>query len=1211
MWQPYSEGARSQAAKMLPWNATTATGSLTGFSPCGSNGVGYLFASALPARLDKNRPTRKIKRNNNLCLAVALREKTFVQTRFLLGPAGSGKTFRCLAEMRAELVRSAEGAPLLLLAPKQATFQLERQLLGEGTLPGYTRLQILSFERLAQFVLNEFTAAPPRLLGDEGRLMVLRALLAQKESELKLFRASARLPGFAQQLSLLLRELQRHQLAPERLLAWASRPAAPPQLRDKLNDIALLLHAYLDWLQTHELQDANCLLDLATQVLLQPIAGQKKTVIHFAGLWLDGFAEMTPQELNFLAALVPQCEQATLAFCLEHVPDPDGEQSWLSTGSVVAQTVRRCQARLAALPDCRVIVEQLARDPIRSRFAGSPALAHLEAHWSNPQTYAAGTSTALRLACCANPEAEATLAAQEILRHVRAGGRYRECAVLARSLEGYHDVLRRVFTRHEIPFFLDRREPVAHHPLAELTRFALRTAAFGWRQEDWFGALKSGLVPADETELDQLENEALARGWEGRATWQQPLRFDAEEDTALVGDLEKLRQRLVPPFSRLADALTGANPPPTGAQLAAALRKFWHDLNVAPQLEEWSSPSGADSPPVPGRQPAAIHLTVYQQMNEWLDHLELAFTTEPLPLRDWLPILEAGLGGLSVGVIPPVLDEVLIGAIDRSRNPDLQLALVLGVNETVFPAPPTPGVLLTDVDREALAALDPAHFFLGPDARQRLGHERYLGYIACTRARKRLVLTCAAFNETDQKLNPSPFFAHLQRLFPSVEIEEFRPSTDWLDSEHLSDLIAPILQSRILLDGSFFPVDWPVLTPLRERLNFLTTPGDSSLPPALVEKLYGPALRTSVTSLEKFAECPFRFFVHAGLRARERKRFEADDRATGLFQHEILKQFHERLRGENKRWRDISPAKARQRVRQIADELLPTFGGGVFVTSERDRFIARQLASALEDFVETLVGWMAQYEFDPVSAELRFSDHAGDIPAWTLPLSDGRQLVFQGVIDRVDLFTQSDGSSALCVVMDYKSGTKKIDARLLANGVQLQLPAYLSALRQLADPQPVFGVAKLIPAGVFYVSLRGHCERGANRTEVLTDQQARTLAYRHSGRFDAGELAHFDKRPQPAGEELSGDQFNYTLTAKKREIHKRSKDPMPSENFLRLLDTVETQLKQMGERIFSGEAKVDPYQHGAKKPCEFCDYRTVCRIDPWTHAYRALRDPAP
>jgi len=137
-----------------------------------------------------------------------------VQVRLLLGPAGSGKTYRSLAEIRAALKASPEGPPLVLVAPKQATYQLERQFLSEPDISGFTRLHILSFERLAHFLFERLQIAPPAMLDEEGRLMVLRSLLTRKAADLKLFRASARLTGFAQQLSGVLRELQLNQLTP-------------------------------------------------------------------------------------------------------------------------------------------------------------------------------------------------------------------------------------------------------------------------------------------------------------------------------------------------------------------------------------------------------------------------------------------------------------------------------------------------------------------------------------------------------------------------------------------------------------------------------------------------------------------------------------------------------------------------------------------------------------------------------------------------------------------------------------------------------------------------------------------------------------------------------------------------------------------------------------------------------------------------------------
>jgi ATP-dependent helicase/DNAse subunit B len=136
-----------------------------------------------------------------------------------------------------------------------------------------------------------------------------------------------------------------------------------------------------------------------------------------------------------------------------------------------------------------------------------------------------------------------------ILKFVRAGNRFRDCAVLVRDLESYHKPLARVFRRYGIPFFLDRRESVTHHPLAELTRSALRTIAFDWQHNDWFAALKAGFCPVAETEIDRLENAALEFGWRGKK-WREPLPDEFSE---------RLRQKILPPFESFLRSSTGIN----------------------------------------------------------------------------------------------------------------------------------------------------------------------------------------------------------------------------------------------------------------------------------------------------------------------------------------------------------------------------------------------------------------------------------------------------------------------------------------------------------------------------------------------------------------------------------------------------------------------------------------------------------------------------
>jgi ATP-dependent helicase/nuclease subunit B len=1239
-----------------------------------------------------------------------LRRKFGVQVRLLLGPAGSGKTFRCLAEIRDALFGAPEGPPLLLVAPKQMTFQLERQLLAEPSLLGYTRLHILSFERLADFVLEQLNRRPPQILDDEGRVMVLRALLAKNRDSLKLFRASARLTGFAQELSLALRELQETQLTAESLNQLAAKVSEVPGLAYKLEDLATLLEAYLDWLKTNELQDSDSLLSAATHAL----RGDEKNTqlgtrstdagvqneepgaqslmvplsLNVEAAWVDGFAEMSEPELELLVALLPHCRRATITFCLDRVPVE--KISWLSNWALPRRAYEQLRKKLVAQTTVQALTELLPRSDTRSRFANNPSLCQLERYWPEPPVFESllvpnseletgnlqlGTLNAkqgtfnfelrtqnsepktrstehappnleprtgtLRLALCPDPEAEATLAAREILRFVRAGGRFRETAVLVRNLEDYHDSLERVFRRYQIPFFMDRREPIAHHPLAELTRNALRTVTLGWLHEDWFAALKTGLVPADDGEIDRLENEAMARGWTG-AFWQQPAAVP--QDPGLTAWLASVQKRLLPPFLQLSQALTANGHAPTGQQLASALRDFWNALSVEDRLQQWAQ---AEQPNAESRLTASIHGTVLDQLENWLANVESGFADEALPMREWLPILEAGLGNLTAGVIPPALDQALIGSIDRARTPEINLAIILGLNEGVFPARPRSAALLTEADRAELEKLD---LSLNANSRRQIGRERFYAYLALTRARERVVLTAAQQDTNGTPLNPSPFFAQLQRLFPDLKLEISPQQLDWRDSEHVSELIPTILKSQSpdtaipdpetstpntghgtrntehetppsplaplpqsselrTLNSELGTLNstlskLPAIAGLFERLqHYQSTQFEERLSPELAEKLYGPVLRTSVSRMEQFAACPFKFFVHSGLRAEERKLFELDVREQGTFQHDVLAEFHQQLQRENRRWRDVTPRQARELIGRIAEVLAVGYRDGLLQSSEQTRFMLRVMTASLQDFIETVVGWMrGQYQFDPVAVELPFGDQPQGW-AWELELGEGHRLAVQGRIDRIDLHKDADSDAARCVVVDYKSRERQLDPVLLANGLQLQLLTYLNVVRSWRNPREQFGVGRFIPAGVFYVSLRGRYKPEQNRRDALADDDsARQAAYRHSGRFDRAALRLLDSRPDAR----RGDQFNYRITKHGR-VYKSSVEALSTAEFAALLDSVESNLREMGRQIYSGAAEVSPHRKGTMTACDYCDYRAICRIDPWTHKFRVLR----
>ncbi len=133
----------------------------------------------------------------------------------------------------------------------------------------------------------------------------------------------------------------------------------------------------------------------------------------------------------------------------------------------------------------------------------------------------------------------------------------------------------------------------------------------------------------------------------------------------------------------------------------------------------------------------------------------------------------------------------------------------------------------------------------------------------------------------------------------------------------------------------------------------------------------------------------------------------------------------------------------------------------------------------------------------------------------------------------MDLCREPGGDEALCVVVDYKSSQKQLDPVLMAHGLQLQLLTYLNVMRRWPNPRELFGVARLIPAGVFYVSLRGKYEREPTGPMPWpTPSRPASWPIATPADSTSRALRRLDARKDVTG----GDQFNYRLTKERRGV---------------------------------------------------------------------------
>lgn len=1081
-----------------------------------------------------------------------------MDVRFLLGPAGSGKTFRCLAEVR-EALKSGQGAgSLLFIAPKQATFQLERQVFMDGSVGGFMRLEILSFERLAEHVLKRAGVPTAAVLGEEGRVMVLMALLGREEGGLKYFRRSARGTGLAREFSGVLRTFQEHGLGAGLLRELSDRGVLPESLRCKLADWGHLLAAYDGWLKGATLEDPSSLVWQAVAAL-----GDGRADPWFDAVWMDGFAEMTPAEVALLAAVTRRSRRVTVAFCLDRASVASGR---VGLWNVVERTFRACHAALGVHADSGVELVELearsggtssaspqssaspsttgisdsrslslqssslrmatepVRPPIRSnpgRFSGNRVLGELE------ERIATGVGSALasapeerksvRLLRCRDPHEEAEAAAGLVEEWVRGGGRYREAAVLVRSLDEYGPVFARVFRQRGIPSFLDHRHGLRHHPLVELTRTAMRVAADEGSEDDWFAWLKCGLLPLEGWEGEELENALRAGRWAGRR-WLAGSELDA---SAPMG---RAMRRVTEPLRRLTMAMaSGAD----GPALEAGLRRLWSDLGVEARLIEWDD-AGLD---------ALRHQTVLHEMEAWLVEASRAFSGHVLTPAEWLPVVESAWSGLTAGALPPSLDQVLIGAVDRSRNPELSLVILPGWTEGGFPAAvPAPG-LLTLTDREWLERT--VGLGLGPTPVDRVHHEQFYAYIALTRSSNQVAVTVPMEGLTGGSLLPSPL---LRRWLPEWELET---------------VPAELVRRR---------------GPGRDAAEKVGAVGTERLSSAMTQSLWAGHLQTSASALEQMAGCRFAHFAGRVLRLGEREELSADAREQGTWSHRLLAEFHRSLTQESLAWRDVTPDEGESRVRTLAElvrreEGLISGGAGV-------EFALRRAEGQVVAWVRHWLGVLGRWPGEPQWVEAGFG-HKGDWPALVVRLEAGGEVRIEGQVDRVDLLVSADEGECAAWVVDYKRGERRMDERRVAQGFELQLPLYLKAVTEGTG---------FLPGGMTYATLVRSRPRSGHRGEP-----ADVASYSHRGRVDVTTV-------QAVAGPMAWEELPFQVRIKRDGSPSAVGDGVLSDRLAEVLDSAVKRVGELGAGLMEGDVGAVPMADRGELPCEFCAYRGVCRI---------------
>ena len=1118
--------------------------------------------------------------------------------QIVIGSSGAGKSHNVYEEMIRESVCHPE-KQYLVIVPDQFTMQTQKKITGMHPRKGLLNIDVLSFSRLAWRVFEETGGDDRPVLDDVGKSLVLQRVIADKKKQLRVLGRTLEKRGAAARMKSLISELLQYRVLPEDLAAIGDLPSGHGWLSAKLTDVQIVYDGFLQYLQERYLTTEE------VPELLCKVIGDS-SLVRGSTVILDGFTGFTPVQHLVVRKLLELCEKVTVTVTFDIREDPTRDAGMHHLFHMSSEMVRKVMA-LAADAHTEILPVRRIDGSVCGRHAGRDSLRFLEQNLFRfnraeiPRQEIPAAGGQIRLLEAESPRQEILAAAEQILYMVRKEGlHFRDFAVLTGDLPVYGREAERIFASAGIPFFLDRKKPVMASQAVEFVRAAMDMLVQRYSYESVFRLLRTSLTDFSRSDTDLLENYVLALGIRGRKQyeerWVRKPRTDREDR---LQQYEQLRKRFADMTAELHAGMHEKNAP--ARRKAEVLYKFLVSCRVQEKLAESADRFAGEGRISLSREYAQI----WQVICDLLDRLSEVLGSEPMGMEAFQEVLDAGLSECSIGLVPPGEDQVMIGDIERTRLKEIKVLFFAGVNDGVVPAPVNSGGILSDADRECLKQV---RMELAPTAREEICRQRFYLYLCMTRPADRLVISWSRTAAEGRAALPSWLVSAVRQMFPEIPVLQYAE-----DSDEQIHLETPDGCREILLHGlqggrpgssgsaaEAVAYRMACRSGGMEQLERLSEAASADgrhpgLGSGTARQLYGDLLVNSASRLEAFAACPFRHFLDYGLRLKQREEYDFTPADFGTVMHAALERFSGNLRREQLEWALLADSVRETLADRALEEVAHDYNNTVLHSTGRNLFVLGRMREMLLRTVWALQEQLRRGDFHPAGFEMAFTD---ELRSLQLSLPGNTAMKLYGRIDRIDEYTE-DGVRYLKII-DYKTGSTKLDLDGLWNGTQLQLVLYLNAALESASHLDPGRTAE--PAGILYYHIddpfladlpRGWQENLTREEKAALCAEELLKQLRPAGlvRSEPEILRHFDNTL------VTGSSAVIPAALNKDGTLRKGSQAAGGEDFRVIRRFAQLKAAELGAAIMEGVTAAEPMQDGEMTACSWCPYRGICGFD--------------
>lgn len=1158
--------------------------------------------------------------------------------KFWLGGVSSDKSDKLIEYVLEEAVKNPT-RQYLVVVPEQICLKTQQKYVSRSCNKGILNIDILPFTRLAHRISDEVgdSRANVTTLDDMGKSLLIEHLASMHREELSIIGESIDKLGYVEKVKSAISEYMQYGISVEKAFEMSdfAKGRGKGLLSAKLKDIALIYEWFTQYIKD-KYTTVEETLDRTADIV------HNSETIRNSVIIFDGFTGFTPVQIKLIGTLMEYALDIHVALLLEsdeaktEQGEAETEQNEVQTGQKshciqknpskhendeikeheLFYMSRRTIHQLEVMADERRITIANSYKARKSTIDNINEKATKIVYTDKSPLFELNNTP--EIIAGQNPEEEMRMVAGRILRLIRDEGyRYKDIAIITGDIEAYRNTITRTLGSHQIPFFVDKSEPILMNPFTEYVRSLISIYTGNFAVDDIFRFLKSGLSGFEGNEIALLENYCLAAGVKGYKKWHSRF-YDTTLtfDESAVYEIEKIREKVIEKIDLIACELQSdrrckdagndsqvyeesrirLTQKYTVCDFASALYKVIEAEGIEDILKERAAAFEQEG----NLEKKEEYSQIYIRFMKILEQLCELIPEERIGIKDFGELIDAALSEVRIGIIPGRTDYIQVGDLTRSRLGEIKALFVIGANDGIIPKINVKSGILNDADKEYLLSGDD-ELVLAPTAREDAYTQRLYLYMMMHSPSERLYISFSSMGSDGKSLLPSYIIRKLLIKYPEVKIktlpvdmyervEDYRDAhLELLDSlsdvmndsadnertEDIIDLLKALAGRQDSDDGRLYRII--------ERAILTGGFGEDSIGKALAGAIYGKKIVGSVTRLETYANCAYRYFLQYGLKLSERELFSFEANELGMIFHASLSEYAKMMEEEGINWAEIDADDEKRLMDKAVEVSIAKEHLAKLYSEARTTYLVTRIKRIMTRTARVLKNQLAHGEFTPKYFEVGF-DELGDLDCINVKLSDEEYMKLVGRIDRVDIAKCDDG--IYVKIIDYKSSSKKMDLLSVYEGRQLQLLTYLNAAMESQNHEG----CEVLPAGILYYRIDDPFISNPASDEDV--QKAIMKELRLAGLINSdGQVAELIDRDISDGSEV------LSVTRTKAGGFRESKQLVSGADFKVLSSYVNTKIREIGDEILSGNiaiAQPDGDRRFTEVNCDYCPYKSVC-----------------